>query len=147
MFIKDLQARQGGVEVEAAVVEISEPREFNKMGNQGKVANAIIKDDTGKVKLTLWNEQIEKIKVGDIIKIEKGYVGEWQGELQLSTGKFGTLEVVGDKPSPSEETAPVTEESKITEPEPSKIVENASEPSKTASAEQTALDVEEEDVL
>ena len=66
MFIKDLQARQTGVEVEGDVIEMSDVREFSKFGKQGKVANAIIKDGTGKVKLSLWNEQIEKVKVGDV---------------------------------------------------------------------------------
>ena len=44
--------------------------------------------------LTLWNEQIEKVKIGNKIAITNGYVGEWQGEKQLTTGKFGTLEVI-----------------------------------------------------
>jgi len=95
MFIKDLQPRQTGVDVEGEVIEMSDVREFNKFGKAGKVANALIKDGTGRVKLSLWNEQIEKVKVGDTVKIHNGYVGEFQGELQLTTGKFGTIEVSG----------------------------------------------------
>jgi len=98
MVIKDLEARQRDVNLVAEVVEISEPRTFEKFGNQGRVANTEIKDKTGTVKLTLWNEQIDQVKVGDKIAIKKGYVSEWQGELQLTTGKFGTLEVLkGDE--------------------------------------------------
>ncbi len=98
MAIKDLQARQGNVNITAEVVEISEPRTFEKFGTQGRVANASIKDETGTVKLTLWNEQIDKVKTGDKISIKNGYVGEWQGELQLTTGKMGTLDVLdGDE--------------------------------------------------
>ena len=44
--------------------------------------------------LTLWNEQADQINVGDKVHITNGYVGEYQGKLQLSTGKFGALEVV-----------------------------------------------------
>ena len=107
MFIKDLQARQTNVDVEGEVVEMSDVREFNKFGKAGKVANAVVKDTTGKVKLSLWNEQIEKIKVGDKVKVTKGYVGEFQGELQLTTGKFGTLEVIS---ADSNQTVPVKKE-------------------------------------
>src|SRR3989344_3492806 len=94
MKISELKARQGSVEITAEVVDVGEPRNFNKFGKEGKVADATIKDDSGQIKLTLWNEQVDKVKEGDTVTIKNGYVGEWQGGLQLSTGKFGTLEVV-----------------------------------------------------
>lgn len=94
MAIKDLQAKQGNANVIATVVSKDSIREFQKFGKAGKVCNATIKDDTGEVKLTLWNEQIDSISVGDKIEIKNGYVNEWQGEKQLSTGKFGSLEII-----------------------------------------------------
>ena len=96
MAIKDLQARQGQVDLIAEVTEKGDIREFEKFGKKGRVCNAQIKDATGTVKLTLWNEQIDQVKVGDKVHIINGWVAEWQGENQLSTGKFGQLEVVGD---------------------------------------------------
>ena len=107
MKVSELQGKQGNVEIELKITEISEPREFSKFGMVGKVANAIGKDDSGEIKVTLWNDQIEQVKVGDTIKIGKGYVSEWQGEKQLSTGKFGTLEVIdgGDAPESMEDVS------------------------------------------
>ena len=52
-------------------------------------------DSSGKVKLTLWNEDVDKVNVGDKVKLTEGYVGEYQGEMQLSTGRGGKLEVIG----------------------------------------------------
>jgi ssDNA-binding replication factor A large subunit len=43
----------------------------------------------------LWNEDIEKIKAGDKVHLVNGYVSEWQGEMQLTTGRIGKLEIVG----------------------------------------------------
>lgn len=94
MEIKELKVRQGNVEVIASVIEKSEPRTFDKQGNTGRVCKAIIKDDSGSITLTLWNDEIDKISIGDKIKITNGYVGEWQGELQLSAGKFGKIDIV-----------------------------------------------------
>lgn len=94
MKIAELQARQGKVELTAKIIEKEEPRAFNKPGAEGQVCNAKLQDDSGSIKLTLWNEQVEQVKQGDTVKITNGFVGEWQGELQLSTGKFGQLEVV-----------------------------------------------------
>ena len=94
MNISELKPRQGKVDIEATVAEKGEVRDINKPNFTGKVCNATIKDDTGQVSLTLWNDEIDKINVGDKIKITNRYVSEFQGEMQLSAGKFGKLEVL-----------------------------------------------------
>jgi replication factor A1 len=94
MEIKDLQPRAGKVDIAATVISKDEPRQIEKPNFSGKVCNATIKDDSGEVKITLWNEQCDQVGIGDKIKISNGYVGEWQGEMQLSTGKFGSMEVL-----------------------------------------------------
>lgn len=119
MNIRDLEPRQGDVDITVEVISVDEPREFNKFGKPGRVANATIKDETGDMKLTLWNEQIDQIKVGDKIHIQKGYVNEWQGEKQLTTGKFGTLDVVESAGAPAEEK----KEEPVVAPEPEEKLE------------------------
>ena len=109
MNVKDLQARQGNVELVLEIVDKGDVREFEKFGKKGSVCNAVAQDETGKIKLTLWNEQIDMVGVGDKIQITNGYVGEYQGELQLSTGKFGKLEVI-EKGEAKEEAAEVSGE-------------------------------------
>ena len=126
MEIKNLEARQGNVDIVAEIVEIGEIKEFTKFGRSGRVATAKAKDDTGEINLSLWNEQIDAVKPGDKVHITNGYVNEFQGEMQLTTGKFGKLEVVekgeGKKKSkkqPSKEPVEKTEESEepVTEEE------------------------------
>ena len=95
MQIKDLKPKQGSVDITVDIVDVGEPREFQKFGKPGKVSTAIAKDETGDIKLTLWNEDIDKVKAGDKVHLTNGYVNEWQGEMQLTTGRMGTLEVVG----------------------------------------------------
>ena len=92
--IKELQAKQGKVILEADVVNVGTIREFNKFGKSGRVANATIKDGTGEIKLTLWNDEIDKVKEGKKIKINNGYVNEWQGEKQITAGRFGNIEIL-----------------------------------------------------
>jgi len=53
-----------------------------------------VKDDSGEMDLTLWNESIDEISVGNKVKIENGYVSEFQGNPQLTAGKFGSLTVI-----------------------------------------------------
>ncbi len=111
MTISELQPKTGGANLVLEIVDKSEPREFEKFGKTGKVANATGKDETGSIKITLWNEQIDQINVGDKVKVDNGYVNEWQGDLQLSAGKFGTFEVIGksEGASPSGESAPAVD--------------------------------------
>lgn len=92
--IADLKLRQRNVNIEVEVVDIGEIREFEKFGRKGRVATAVVKDDTGEIKIPLWNEDIDKVSVGDKVKIENGYVSEFQGEKQLTAGRFGTLTVL-----------------------------------------------------
>ena len=96
MQVKDLKPKQGNVDITVDVVDVGDAREFQKFGKPGKVATAIAKDETGDIKLTLWNEDIEKVKSGDKVHLTNGYVSEWQGEMQLTTGRMGKLEVVGN---------------------------------------------------
>lgn len=95
MKISELRSGQGSVEVEGVISELGDTRAFNKYGRELKVANAILKDDSGAIKLTLWNDDVVRFKEGDRIKIINGYVSEFQGEKQLTSGKFGRMEKVG----------------------------------------------------
>jgi replication factor A1 len=94
MKISELEVNQRNVNLKAEIVEIGDIREFNKFGKTGRVCTAVIKDDSGKINLSLWNDQIDKVKTGSKIEIQNGYVKEWQGEKQLSVGRFGKLEVI-----------------------------------------------------
>ena len=94
MNISELTMGQGNVEVEGTITEIGETKNFNKFGKELSVANAILKDDSGSIKLTLWNDDVTRFKDGDKVKVVNGYVNEFQGEKQLTSGKFGSLEKV-----------------------------------------------------
>lgn len=97
--ISELKAKQGSVEVEGKILEVSPAREFQKFGRPGKVANATLEDDSGKIVLSLWNEDVERVKEGDVIRIKNGYVNEWQGDLQLTAGRYGSIEKPGEEPA------------------------------------------------
>lgn len=82
------------VDVAATVIQLSEPRDVTtRRGEQMKVATARVKDDSGEISLTLWNEQIDQVKVGNTVKIENGYTTSFRGETQLNVGRYGKLTV------------------------------------------------------
>lgn len=95
MNIKELRNGMRKVNVVAKVTEKSDTREVqSRYKNETyRVADALVSDDTGTIKLTLWNEQIDQVNVGDTVKIENGYITSFRGEIQLNAGKYGTLNV------------------------------------------------------
>ncbi len=94
MKISDLKEGSSKVNLEAKVTEKEETREVTTRFGRTKVANAVIEDESGSIVLVLWGEQADNINQGDQVKIENGFVKEWNNSLQLSIGKFGKLTVL-----------------------------------------------------
>ncbi|PIN70628.1 hypothetical protein COV93_00715 [Candidatus Woesearchaeota archaeon CG11_big_fil_rev_8_21_14_0_20_43_8] len=92
MKVKELPDKGAVDEITLKVTAKEEPREVR--GGSLKVCNLTGEDDTGKVTVALWNDDIDKVKEGDMIKITKGWSQVYQGAMQVSSGRFGTLEVV-----------------------------------------------------
>ncbi|AIC15202.1 single stranded DNA-binding domain-containing protein [Nitrososphaera viennensis] len=92
MKISELKAGMRNVSVTAKVDSVGQPRTVNlKAGGTNTVADAIISDDSGSIKLSLWGDDINKIQAGDRISVENGYINTFKGENSISVGKFGKL--------------------------------------------------------
>jgi ssDNA-binding replication factor A large subunit len=67
---------------------------FTRFGEYARVSNALIADETGTIKLCLWNEKINSVSVNSVIQIENASVTKFRGENQLRLGKNGRLSMV-----------------------------------------------------
>jgi replication factor A1 len=98
IYLKINELRDGmrKVDVEGKVVEKTDAREVrSRYTNETyRVADATLEDETGSITLTLWNEQVEQVNVGDRVEIKNGYVKSFREILQLNSGKYGTLNVL-----------------------------------------------------
>jgi len=100
--IEDLSAGTKHVEVKARVLELSKPREvLTRFGSQAYVSNALIADSTESIDLSLWNEQVDGVSIGDVIEIENGHVAYFRGKRQLRIGRSGEINIVKDEAFPS----------------------------------------------
>ena len=91
-LVRDVRAGMKRVNLKADVIEIPKPAQVHtQFGNTVLVVNALIGDDTGKIKLCLWEGQIGQINVGDNIEVKNGQVCVFRGEKQLRLGKNGSL--------------------------------------------------------
>ena len=92
MKISELKAGMRNVSVTGKIDSIGEPRTVNlKSGGTNDVADAVISDESGSIKLSLWGEDINKIQPGDRVSVENGYINTFKGENSLAVGKFGKL--------------------------------------------------------
>ena len=92
LFIGDLRTGMSQVNLKAKVLETPLAKQvLTRFGNYANVANALIADETGTIKLCLWNEQINSISTGDTIQLENARTSTFRGEKQLSIGRNGTL--------------------------------------------------------
>jgi len=93
--INELRDNMRRVDAEGEVADISEPRSVNlRMGGQARVAEADLRDDTGTIKLSLWDDQIEMVKIGARVKVENGYTNSFRGEIRLNVGRYGKLSIL-----------------------------------------------------
>jgi len=90
--IKDLSIGSARVKVEGKVVNKSEPKTVKLWdGRDANVADAVLEDESGSIILTLWNDQIDMVKVGDKVQIINGYVSNFKKEKRLNLGRYGKI--------------------------------------------------------
>ena len=90
--IKDLRTGMSHVNLKAKILEVAEAKHVvTRYGNHASVAKALIADNTGTIKLCLWNGQISAVSAGDTVQIENAQVSTFRGERHISLGKTGTV--------------------------------------------------------
>ena len=76
------------------VVSISEPRQVVTARGPRTLCEALVGDETACVIMTLWENQINKVKPGDVLDIENGFISLVRGSMRLNVGKYGRITVV-----------------------------------------------------
>ena len=92
---EEAKQMRSGINIQAKIVDKGEVREVTTKFGQTKVCDAFLEDESGRIKLTLWAEDTEKVKDGDMVSLEGGYTTSFRNEIQLNKGrKDGKLEVI-----------------------------------------------------
>jgi len=94
--IGELTPNSRAVNVTAKVVSKGEVRSTTSGRDYSahRVVDALVGDETGCVYLNLWDDNIDKVKEGDVLKIKNGYVNLFRGNIRLNIGRYGSFEVV-----------------------------------------------------
>jgi ssDNA-binding replication factor A large subunit len=79
--IKDLKPHMDNLTI---IVRVSSKTQPVRIRGK-KYASAIIEDETGKIKLNLWRNQVSQLDVGDCVRIPSFFVHMRNKEMQIST--------------------------------------------------------------
>ena len=60
----------------------------------GMVAAACGRDETGLVGIVIWADDVDKVRSGDMIRIELGWCRMRDDDLVVSAGRNGRLKVI-----------------------------------------------------
>src|SRR5881392_602145 len=96
MKVNDVRPESKVDVIELTIREKGAARDFSsRSGSTGKVCDAKAVDDDGsEVSVSLWNEEIDRVQANDRIRITNGWAREWRGNIQVSAGRYGKLEVL-----------------------------------------------------
>ena len=93
--IDTLRVGMKGIDVTAKVIEVPPIRQvFTRWGSEAYVTNAMIADETGSIRLSLWNSRVDTVRVGDEVELTSCYVSRFAGEPQLRLRRKSTLAVI-----------------------------------------------------
>ncbi len=83
------------VNVVGRVKVVFSPREFKrKDGSTGRFASISIIDDSGEIRVVLWDqntEVVKKIRVGDVMMVRNGYAKDNRGTIEVHGGNLSNI--------------------------------------------------------
>lgn len=97
MKINQIRAGMDGVFVEGRISYIGIKRIVQTRYGEAPVATAVFEDDSGKISLNLWRNQIDLVKEGDVVRVENGFVRTFKDQLELNVGSRGKILVLDRK--------------------------------------------------
>jgi len=109
--IDGLTLGQSDVTVRGLVLGTEGVRSFDRDdGSEGRVANLTIGDETGRIRVTLWDnraQRAEEFGAGTAVEIVDGYVRERDGSLELHVGDRGAVDEIEESVAFEPDATPI----------------------------------------
>jgi len=99
--VEDLSMGLSDVTLTGTILDVGTVRTFDRDdGSEGRVSNLSVGDPTGRIRVTLWDEQaplVSEFTDGQSVEIVDGYVKERDGNLELHVGSRGAVEPIDEE--------------------------------------------------
>jgi replication factor A1 len=105
--VGDLKPEMNGVNLVARVISVEPSKTINTRSGLRTITEAVVGDETGKVKLTMWGRALSnKLKEGDSIEIKNAWTTVFKGVVQLNVGGEENIKVGSEEALPEPEQIP-----------------------------------------
>lgn len=97
--INELMPMMRNIDVIGKVVRLYDIRNFSKNGREGRIGSFLLGDETGKVRIVIWDEnlikkiEINSIKDDSLLLIKNGYIKENNGFREMHLGNAAEIEI------------------------------------------------------
>ena len=109
--IDSLTLGQTDVTLRGLLLDTDSVRTFDRDdGSTGKVSNLTLGDETGRIRVTLWDERADlatELEAGTAIEVVDGYVREREGDLELHVGDHGAVEEIDEQVDYDPDATPI----------------------------------------
>jgi hypothetical protein len=85
--ISELREGMNYVTVEGKIAGMDAPKEVETRYGRSILVITVLGDDSGEIQLNLFGQQADGVECGDFIRVEKGYIAEYEGRLNLNVPK------------------------------------------------------------
>jgi len=98
--IDSLTMGQSDVSLRGLVLDTDSVRTFDRDdGSEGRVSNLTLGDETGRVRVTLWDDQADRateLEPGTAVEVVDGYVRQRDGSLELHVGDGSAVDEIDE---------------------------------------------------
>ncbi len=99
-LIINLKPNQENIHIVARVLETQPPHVIQTRRGTRTISNAVLGDESGRVKTTLWGRKAGSLKEGQVVEVSGAWTTSFRGEVQLNIGSQTSVEEVDDSSVP-----------------------------------------------
>ncbi len=104
--ISSLKPGMENVSVKVRVIEATQPRVVQTRRGPRTISDAVVGDETGRIRLTLWGSRAGELQAGDAVLIEGAWTTSYRGRVVLNAGNKSSIRKIGEDEVPQEEDIP-----------------------------------------
>jgi len=106
--VSSLRGGEDNVDIKVRVISVEPPKTIHTQRGDRTISEAIVGDETGRVKLTAWGKQAGKLEEGQAVELKGAWTTVYRGQVQLNIGSRGSIEKIEDSEVPKPEDIPET---------------------------------------
>ncbi len=104
--IMDLKPGMENVNLTVRVIEANAPKVIQTRKGPRTISEAVVGDETGRTKMTLWGNQAGTLEEGQAVRIEGAWTTSYRGQVIINVGNRSNIREAEDTETPQPEEIP-----------------------------------------